>query len=300
MQPSITTIISSLSKFIYLLPFLNYFMINKRKKEFELKNNHELIKIGIIIAGVGIGIVFLINVLGFLNIVRSDNVNFDVVYLIQIITNILIIIGYSLLFKALLELYEQKIGFTEIALITGFLLLMGAVMVTSTTNNLLRLTLISYVTQMYLLSNSFILTGLILKRIGVKTYYLAIMSSLVLLLDPLIFYDMYLRYFTDLTQPAMFYSLRNIMYLVSGIAMGLVNIPNLSFMIKLRKRETISYNDKDSLVENTMKRLINELQRIYGTVTLTLFKGTCDSFYQDFQKKSRVHQRLKFQEHKLQ
>jgi len=293
MSDFLIRVLGTLLKGVYLLPFINFYLLSKRKNEFILDNSYKIILIGLILGIINIIMLMIINYLSFVGILNASTSNIDTVFFYQIIINILLLSSYALLLIGMYKLSKKEVSRSDLINMISFIVLINIITVFTKDNMLFRINLITYFVTIYLLINNFVLTNFFLKDYE-KKHYLVIIGAFILMIDPLVYSIMYDNLYSTFPDFTGFYYYRQILYLVGAVSISLVLTPNLGLLIKLRKKETVSYNKKDSLVENTIKRLLNETQKIYGNATNNLFQNANSSFQEEFDKKIEYNGNFSF------
>lgn len=276
---------------IYLIPFASFFIINKRKKEFVYDTAYDSILVGIIFGILHVSSSFIVEGLIFTGSLPINNPNDLSTY--QLIPNVFLFISSGLLLMALYKESKKIISKSDIINITIYILLISSVTAFTNENLLFRLNIILYFVAIYFLINTLVLTGLFLERYQ-RDYYFAIIGAVILTIDPLIYLTMYNTVFNTFPSLDMFYYYRYARYLVGSIAISLLLIPHLRFALKLKKKKIVGYSKEDTLVENTIKRLFNETQKIYGRATGKIFKKSCNLYKKEFNKKIECHKPFEF------
>jgi len=278
-------------KAIYIIPFASYYLISKRRHEFIFDSSYKSLLTGIIFAVLHVVVSLVIEILMYTGTIIIDTP--DTLSAYQMIANAFLFISSGVLLMSMYKENNKRISKSDLINIVIFILLISSITAFTNENIFFRLNIVIYFVSIYFLINTFVLTGFFLEKYQ-KDYYLALIGAVIMTIEPLIYLTMYNTMYTTFPDLTIFYYYRYARYLSSSIAILFLLIPHLRFTLKLRKKEIIGYDKDDTLVENTIKRLFNETQKIYGTVTAKVFKKTCQLYKSEFNKKVECKKPFKF------
>ncbi len=276
--------IGAFTKLIYLLPFVNFYIIARRKSDYFKDGLAARFLAGVLIAGFGIVAYVVPNILNLVGFLNDSNFFLKDAYIVQLCINISLLIGYVILLLNSIKMLNQRLTFNELLLFLVFVLLI--VYITSLIINdlLLGFVLFTYAVEIFFLASSFIVSSFIIKGFSNKYYYLPIISAFLLIIDLLLFNQLFVNCLVDWSSATCFYELRSLMHLVGGIAILLLFIPNIKLFFQLSNKRKIIIKKSNSLVEATIRLLLIEFQKIYGDVIFNIYKNACLKFNNDFNK----------------
>jgi len=291
MSDLLLRVMGSLIKIIYIIPFANFFLLSKRKREFVYDNSYKPLIVGITFAIIHIVLSFVLELLIFYNVIVVSSP--DVLSFYEALVNVFLFISSGILLMAMYHENNRRITKNDLMNVIIFILL--AVNITAFTNNslLFIMNMIIYFISIYFLINTFLLTGFFLENYQ-KDYYLALVGGCILTLEPLIYLTMFSNYYVAFPAVDIFYYYSYAKILVTSVALSILLIPHLRFAMEIRRNKFLPYDKEDSLVENTIKRLFNETQKIFGGATKNVLKNTCMAYKKDFNKKVECDEPFKF------
>ncbi len=268
MNELINTIISLL-KIFYLIPFINYYIINKKENE-ELnnkKNDTIILGLTLIVINTLLTIIsyFVKSMSGVKGIMNSFNL-----LIFQSLLNIILMIGYLIL---LINIYNKSNKKFSIIDLINLLIIILLITTLSPPNTLLIIISTTYTLAIYFLINAIIIMSESIKKLRLINYYLTIIGSIILILDPILLIKTYqIIINTNLNDGlTILFKNRLISYLIIITSMTLILIPNLQLLSKIRNRRIIKIYKKDSVELKQAKRLLNKLQEIYGDIVTSIY-----------------------------
>jgi len=273
-------------KVIYLIPFLVFYLLTQRINKVITKKGFNLLKAGLILTIANIAILTVTNLL-----IADQTLPFnqlDDLNLYQTIINAPLLVGYFLLFKGMQKLSKNTKEDNAPSIYSSLLIVLLSVIIIVILKDqaMLALNLITYYYAMIYLCASFIIAYKSLKGIKEKYSVLVLIGAFLIILDPLIYTHLYVNILksTDFDTVQLFLNSRVYVYLGGLIGSTLVLIPNILFLNKLRKSHILAKSENDTIVEHTIKELLNETQKVYGEAAMNLFDNTCESYYQEEKK----------------
>lgn len=281
----ITFFITSFLKLGCMLPFFFYYMLSRRMlKVLNDKTIKKPLKLGFIFTVISILITLALNSLSLF--VNLNDMTFNIVYVGQILSNISLIISYSLLLKGIYLLKKFRCDpLGHIILFVFVLSIMDALFVNDV---LLIITLITYQTAIYILSVCFYAMSRFFKKINPSLSIFVLLSSFLIMVDPVIYSFFYAKIFSTLTEEVMnsFIYYRMVAYVANIFAIILAMIPQFTFIIRLFiSKKIMPENDKE--MNLLIKDYVNSVDIILGKTAYYIFKKTLKSMnktYSEFSK----------------
>lgn len=261
-----TPILNISLKVAYLIPFLVFYLLSQRINKIILRKGINILKIGLLLTITNIVVLVLTNLLiadQTLPFEHLDNLN---VY--QILINAPLLAGYFTLFKGMQKLPPDTKEDDASGIYASLVIALLSVMILIILQDkiLLALNLVTYYYAFIYLCASFVIVYIKLKKIKEKYAIMVLIGAFIIVIDPAIYTNLYVNLLTstDLEIVQSFLNNRVYVYLGGLIGSIFVLIPNALFLNKLRKNIKFQMNSNDTIVEHTIKRLLNETQKVYG------------------------------------
>ncbi len=286
----IIRLMGPLLKGVFVIPFISFYLISKRKNEFVYNNSHRPLFLGLMFMIIHILMAIIVEILiinGLIIINSPDDFS-----MVQLVINIPFFFSTGLLLMGTYRDLNKRITKTDIMNSVIFILLSASITAFTNQSLIYRTNIILYFVASYFLINNFVMTGLTLEKYQ-NDYYFALIGAVIITFDPLLYLTTYKSLYDTYPLLDMAFYYRYMRYLVSSIAVIFLLIPHLKFARKISNKKLVPYDTDDSLVINTIKRLYNETQKIYGRLTIELFHNARELLYQDYDKKISFNNVLK-------
>jgi len=262
---------------------LNFVILSRRQNKIVNNSAYKWLLTGLILGLVNFFILLLINTLAFLGILNENTATINTMMIYQTIPNAFLIGAYGFALIGMFKIAKKEITSDNILSMFIYMILIASITFFTGKSVLFNVNITTYLIFIYLLISTFIETGLFLKK-HLKHFYLIFIGILVLLADPIVYIIMYNNIYANYPNFTGFFYYRSILYMVGLLGVTFVLIPNILFLNKLRKSIEIKMNSNDTIVEHTIKELLNETQKVYGEAAMNLFDNTCESYYQEEKK----------------
>ncbi len=259
-------------KLIYLIPFLNNYIISRREKKLHFLNDSKLIIVGFILVLINVITIIFISLLGFFKVLNEPSV-IDV-YVYQLISNLFLFFGYLLLMIQSFKFFYKQLSLNSLLILCSSIIFISIPLISLSANLLIKINILIYVLSIYFLINSFIIIGSLLRKYDISYYYFVFIGSFLLIIDPVLFIKVFLK-LSDFVTLNYF---KTISFVVSSIGMFFILIPSVTFLLKVSKNKELMINKSDLIVEKVIKALFNETQKIYGEVTVNIFRKVFEEY----------------------
>lgn len=281
-----TPILNISLKITYLIPFFVFYLLSQRINSVISKKRVNILRLGIILTITNIVILLVTNLL-----IAEQTLPFnqlDDLNIYQIIINAPLLLGYFFLFKGMQQLSPNNKKNSSASIYSTLVITLLSVMILVILKDslLLALNLITYYYAIIYLSASFVIAYKKLSGIKERFSIIVLIGAFAIILDPAAYTHLYVNILTDTNFDTVQLFLNNRIYVYIGGLIGsiLVLIPNILFFNKLRKSIEIKMTPNDTIIEYTLKRLLNETQKIYGEAVMNLFDNTCSSYLEEEHK----------------
>ena len=283
MEEFIIRVLGTLLKGVYLLPLLNFAILSRRQSKIIDNSAYKWLLAGLILGLINFIILMLINTFAFLGILNENTSTISTMMIYQTIPNVFLIGAYGLALIGMFKIARKDITSDNILSMFIYMVLIASITFFTGKSLLFNINITTYLIFIYLLISTFIETGLFLKK-HIKHFYLIFMGILVLIADPINYIIGYNNLYVMFPNFTGFFYYRNIGYIIGSIGITFILVPNILFLNKLRKMIELKMNSNDTIVEHTIKKLLNETQKVYGAAVMNLFDNACESYYQEEKK----------------